>query len=264
MLRSRFRYLRPRQKRALRHWALEFVVVVVGVMLALLAAEWAETRRAKAEAEQAVGAMARELQTISGVMYFGLQGWECQNEQIKRLYLALMNTEAPWDPEALVVQEVDTDRSERSSLPVYFDDAPYIRHFSARENAEAMGALQKLSPERAHSIAFLYSVADTAYAANYKRYETSRALTALSLKGPPSLAERRKLLGTLGEINEQHELFIRYANGVLGLWDQFTEKPEILPADWKAVKQRITEREDKLGDCAFAPSSDYWSGLLAD
>jgi hypothetical protein len=33
---------------------LEFVVVVVGVLLALLAAEWAETRRAKAEAELAV------------------------------------------------------------------------------------------------------------------------------------------------------------------------------------------------------------------
>ena len=264
MLKSQFRSIHPRQKRVLRHWALEFVVVVVGVMLALLAAEWAETRRAKAEAEQAVGAMARELQTISGVMYFGLQGWECQNEQIKRLYLALMNTEAPWDPEALVVQEVDTDRSERSSLPVYFDDAPYIRHFSARQNAEAMGALQKLSPERAYSIAFLYSVSDTAYAANYKRYEISRALTALSLKESPSLAERRKLLGTLGEINEQHELFIRYANGVLGLWDQFPEKPKILPSDWKAVKQRITEREDKLGDCAYAPSSDYWSNLLAD
>lgn len=264
MLKSQFRSIRPRQKRVLRHWALEFVVVVVGVMLALLAAEWAETRRAKAEAEQAVGAMARELQTISGVMYFGLQGWECQNEQIKRLYLALMNTEAPWDPEALVVQEVDTDRSERSSLPVYFDDAPYIRHFSARENAEALGALQKLPFERALSIAFLYSIADTAYDANYKRYEISRSLTALSLKASPSLAERRKLLGTLGEINDQHDLFFRYARGVLGNWDQFQEKPETMPAEWKRTKQLLREREEKLGDCAYAPSSDYWSDFLAD
>ena len=43
MLMSQFRSLRPQEKRALRHWALEFVVVVVGVLLALLAAEWAET-----------------------------------------------------------------------------------------------------------------------------------------------------------------------------------------------------------------------------
>ena len=144
-----------------------------------------------------------------------------------------------------MVEEVDTDRSERSSLPVYFDDAPYIRHFSARENAEAMGALQKLSPERAHSIAFLYSVADTAYAANYKRYETSRALTSHSLKGPPSLADRRKHLGTLGEINEQQELLLRYASGMLRLWDQFPEKPEILSAEWKEPKQMFKEREEK-------------------
>lgn len=266
MLKSRFRSLRPQEKWSLRHWVLEFVVVVVGVLLALLAAEWAETRRAKAEAEQAVDAMALELQMISYVMYFGLQGWECQKEQIERLYSALMDTDSPWDPEALVVEEVDTDRSERSSLPVYFDDSPYIRHFSARENAEAIGALQNLPWERASSIAFLYSIADTAYAANYKRYETSRALSALSLKGPPSLSDRRKLLGTLGEINEQHELFLRYARGVLGTWDQFPEKPETMPAqlDWKRAKQLFREREKKLGDCAFAPPSDYWSGHLAD
>jgi len=239
MLRSRFRSLRPQEKQTLRHWVLEFVVVVVGVLLALLAAEWADTRRHKAEAEQAVGAMARELQMISSVMYFGLQGWECQKEQIERLYSALMDTEAPWDPEALVVEEVDTDRSERSSLPVYFDDSPYIRHS-------------------------LYSIADTAYDANYKRYEKSRALTALSLKEPPSLAERRQLLGTLGEINEQHDLFLRYARGVLGNWDQFPEKPETMPAEWKILKQLLREREEKLGDCAFAPTSDYFSGLLAE
>ena len=264
MLRSRFRSLRPQEKRALRHWALEIVVVVIGVLLALWAAEWAETRRAKSEAELAVDAMARELQTISAVMYFGLQGWECQTEQIEKLYSALTDTEAPWDPEALVVEEVDTNRSERSSLPVYFDDSPLLRHFSARENAEANGALQKLPFERSQSITVLYSIADTAYAANYKRYETSRALTALSLKAPPSLADRRKLLGVLGEVNEQHDLFLRYARGVLGNWDQFPEKPETLPADWERMKQLLREREEKLGACALAPPSDYWSGVLAD
>jgi hypothetical protein len=175
-----------------------------------------------------------------------------------------MDTEAPWDPEALMVEEVNTDRTERSSMPVYFDDSPYIRHSSARENAESMGALQKLPVERAISIAFLYSIADTAYDANYKRYETSRALTALSLKESPSLAERRKLLGTLGEINEQHELFFRYARGVLGNWDQFPEKPKTIPVEWMSLKQVIREREEKLGDCAFTPSSDYWSDFLAD
>jgi len=167
------------------------VVVVVGVLLALLAAEWAETQRAKAEAEQAVDSM-------------------------------------------------------------------------ARENAEALGALQKLPFERALSIAFLYSIADTAYDANYKRYAISRSLAELSLKRPPSLAERRKLLGTLGEINDQHDLFFRYASGALGNWDAFPEKPKTMPADWKRLKQVITEREEKLGDCALTPPSNYGSSLLED
>lgn len=264
MLKSRFISVRPRQKRALRHWALEFVVVVVGVLLALWAAEWAENQRAKAEAEQAVDAMARELQTISGGMYFILQGWECQQEQIERLYSALMDTKGPWEPQSLVVKEVDTDRSERSSLPVYFDDSPLIRHSSARENAEALGALQNLPYERATSIAFLYSIADTAYDANHKRYEISRALTALSLKEPPTPAERRQLLSTLGEINEQHELVLRYAYGMLGTWEAFSEKPETMPTDWQRLEQVLTERAEKLGDCAIVPRSDYWNGLLGE
>ena len=209
MPRSGFLSIRPRKIRVLKHWALELVVVVVGVLLALMAAEWAEDRRDRAQAEQAVEAMARELQTISGGMYFGVQSWACQNEQIEKLYSALMDSEAPWDPAALAVVEVDSSREGRSSLPVYFDDAVLIRHFSARESAEALGALQKLSPDRAYPITFLYSVAETAYDANYRRYQASRALAALSLTEAPSSAERRALLVTLGEVNEQHELFLR-------------------------------------------------------
>ena len=82
-------------------------MVVVGVLLALMAAEWAEDRRDRAQAEQAVEAMADELQTISGVVFFSVQGRACQNAQIEKLYSALMDSEAPWDPAALAVVEVD-------------------------------------------------------------------------------------------------------------------------------------------------------------
>lgn len=268
MVRPRLSSVIAGENRTLSYWALELVVVIVGVLLALLTAEWAESHRAQAEAEKAADAMARELQLISGSMYFGLLGWHCQKEQIERLHSALMDTEAPWDPEALALEEADLDLSGRSSLPLYFDDTPLIVHFSARENAESIGALQELPFERAVSIAQLYSIADIAYAANHKRYEISRALTALSLKTPPSPAERRGLLGTLGEINEQHELFFRYARGMLATWDQFPDKPEKLsktrPADWKILKQQLREREEKLGDCALAPPSDHWGDVLAD
>lgn len=45
MFRPRFRSLKPREIRSIRHWAIELVVVVVGVLLALWTAEWAADRR---------------------------------------------------------------------------------------------------------------------------------------------------------------------------------------------------------------------------
>lgn len=41
----RIRRLKPREVRSIRHWAIELAVVVVGVLLALWSAQWAEDRR---------------------------------------------------------------------------------------------------------------------------------------------------------------------------------------------------------------------------
>ncbi len=50
----RLRRLRPREMRSIRHWAIELAVVVVGVLLALGAAEWAEGRREAARQAEAL------------------------------------------------------------------------------------------------------------------------------------------------------------------------------------------------------------------
>lgn len=223
---KRFLTLKPRNIRALRHWATELMIVIVGVLCALMAAEWANNRRDKIEAERAADAMTAELQTISFVMYISLLNWECQNQQIEKLYNALLATDDPWSPSDLAITETQSNRQERSSIPVYFDDDPYIRHFTARDNAEARGAFQNLDTVRSQPIALLYSIAETAYAANVTRYESSRRLVGLSLSEAPSNAERRDMLNTLGEVYEQHELFFRYAQGFLSTWDQYEDKPD--------------------------------------
>ena len=59
MLTPRFGKLRARHKRDLRQWAIDLSVVVIGVLLALWAAEWADGRR-EAEEDRRIMAQVRE------------------------------------------------------------------------------------------------------------------------------------------------------------------------------------------------------------
>jgi hypothetical protein len=63
MLRPRLRRLKPDEVHGIRHWTIELVVVVVGVLLALWAAEWGEDRRMAAELEDYEIALRQELQS---------------------------------------------------------------------------------------------------------------------------------------------------------------------------------------------------------
>ena len=57
----RLRPLRSREVRSIRHWAIELAVVVIGVLLALWAAEWAQDRSARKSSQIAQDAMDSDL-----------------------------------------------------------------------------------------------------------------------------------------------------------------------------------------------------------
>ena len=58
------------QKRGLRHWAMEFVVVVAGVLLALWLQEWGQRRRAISDMRAAEGAIHDEVRTaLESIMW---------------------------------------------------------------------------------------------------------------------------------------------------------------------------------------------------
>jgi hypothetical protein len=168
----------------------------------------------------------------------------------------------------LAIVETAGTRTDRSSIPVYFDDSRLISHFAAHDNAETTGAFHGLETDRAQSFAFLYSIAEIAYGANQTRYEISRSLLGLSLMSRPSESERRDLLRTVGELNEQHELFLRYATGFLDTWDDFEEQPESLPpGDYSdnqtSFRAQVAQSLESLGECVYEPHSRYWEPRLS-
>ena len=92
----RFRRLQPDTVRGIRHWAIELAVVVVGVLLALWAAEWANDRGEKRKDAQAIEALRTEL--VDNLTSIGL--WQamdqCQSDQIVYLRDLLANEGREW------------------------------------------------------------------------------------------------------------------------------------------------------------------------
>lgn len=96
MFRSRLPQLRPRQKRELRHWAIELVVVVVGVLLALFAAEWAEGRREAAEHERRIARMDNAIVKVAADAAAERAAAMCEDARIEELKVLLDSNGREW------------------------------------------------------------------------------------------------------------------------------------------------------------------------
>ena len=141
----RLRPLRPREVRSIRHWAIELAVVVVGVLLALWAAEWANDRGEKRKDAQAIEALRTEL--VDNLTSIGL--WQamdqCQSDQIVYLRDLLANEGREWpgiDRELLTTDIPDGQTF--ASIYTLWSGRPT---FLAWEAAADSGAFSRLDPD---------------------------------------------------------------------------------------------------------------------
>lgn len=96
VLRSRLRKLRPRELRSIRHWGIELAVVVVGVLLALWAAEWADDRREATRDEILIEAVRDEVRYNLLVLSIWRAHGACHAQQLAHIGRLLDETEGDW------------------------------------------------------------------------------------------------------------------------------------------------------------------------
>ena len=84
------------QKRTVAHWAMELVIVVAGVLIALGVQQWSDDRHAHRDMVAAEAAIHDEIrQTLTGLIWRGVVS-RCHFERAERLKTMLLASNGDW------------------------------------------------------------------------------------------------------------------------------------------------------------------------
>ena len=152
------RRLSEGQKRNVAHWAMEFVVVVAGVLLALWLQELANEAGRRADAQKAEAAIRDELdENLMGLVAFHAID-VCRRDRLREIDQVLQAGGSA--PPLLNHVFLDTDNNARVSnrqRQVVYGTLGGDLLDTAWRSANASGAVSALNPERYRALANLYA-----------------------------------------------------------------------------------------------------------
>lgn len=198
--------LRSRQLRNLRHWGMELVVVVLGVLLALWAQEWAEGRR---EAREHAGTLERldalitRTQAISSVR---VATSTCLKSRIAALDAELTKAPGAWS--AMPLKNLPKVMNAHLVYPIVYLAESIDVPLEQFELAEQNGSLAALSPsERRQYDAMRQNVRWIAI--NWESgAEKYRGLGLLGVDGQLDWAARYDLRQKLAALSDENQVAV--------------------------------------------------------
>lgn len=199
-----FKRLRPHQH-TIGHWAMELLVVFVGVLIALSAQAWAQDRSAKARAEAAETRIREELGTNIFLGYERIALRTCLKERLADLASDLGSGRTDWG----TMRMAPADGDDRMAFDRLYrtPSRPWVS--TEYEGSIASGALDTLSSERTSLLAASYNQIERMRELNAEEEQLANRLAALQFGTPLSGPERNELLATLTRLD--------YLNGVMVL-----------------------------------------------
>jgi hypothetical protein len=176
------RRLSADQQRSVRHWLMEFVAVVAGVLLALWLQQWDQQRRERAEMLAAEQSVHDELRESLKSLIWRQAISKCHEDRVELIQTELLKDSARWPGinDNAIFTSVGT-------LPVSLAHSVYQRPVdtftdSAWTSALATGALQPMERNRFNTLVGLY---DAVHYLQKTRELEDRAATTLSPLGFP-------------------------------------------------------------------------------
>mgnify|MGYP005992798239 CR=1 FL=1 len=245
MLRPRLRTLNPREVRSIRHWAIELAIVVVGVLLALWTAEWAQGRRdarEHAETMQRVDAMITRTQAISSAR---VATSSCLMARLAELDAALKSGAGTWT--AMPLANVPDAVNANSIYPIVYlangIDLP-IGLFDVAEENGAFASLDTVS--RSQYDAMRQNV--RWIADNWQRgWEQYRWIALLGVDGQLDAAARYDIRQRLAALSVENQVAVVRA---LSLGRQVKEAGLSLSDDDLAVfRKELDFAREVYGNC---------------
>lgn len=190
---GRFRSLAP----GLKHWAMELIVVVAGVFIALSVQQWAENYKARERAKQADERIRQELAANLVISVERIALDRCIKEQLTQAVESLRRGSRNWavqeEPAGAMANNFAFGRNYRVPSRTWVADE--------YEAARATGALEVLPAERAQLLAASYSSFGNQGEINDIENELGTKLTALQFDSALTPTERRAMLATLTRLD---------------------------------------------------------------
>jgi hypothetical protein len=185
-----------RHRQVIAHWAMELLIVVAGVLIALGAQQWAQDRSSKQSAASAEARIREELTTnvLLGVERITINN--CIKQRLSRLANELTANRREWS-DFRIAEDMVGQTAFREIYRV-----PSRVWVSTEYNGSlSNGHLASLAPERATQLANAYAQVEDQRARNGEEARLSAQLGLLQFNQSLSIAERNALLATLTRLD---------------------------------------------------------------
>ena len=244
----RLRPLRAREKRNLRHWAMELVVVVAGVLLALWAAEWAQDREQRKSDAEAIAAMRAEVRYNLLVLSIWRAHSACYGEQLAYIGDLLDRSGSQWP--GIRRNAVLKDRAFDPLLPDIYTTFGGVIQLDAWNAAVQTGAINRLDPGEQGTLTSSAITALSYFDRMQRVMEARDQLRGLAYAGTLTDADRFAARNNLAILASSRAWLDRdFDYGVIGL-----DETEIA-----LLEGQIEEWNDRLS--AFGKARDRWEGI---
>jgi hypothetical protein len=190
-----FEKLRGR-KHVIAHWAMELLIVVAGVLIALGAQQWAQDRASKQGAARAEARIREELATnvLLGVERITLNN--CIKQRLSRLANELTASRREWSD-----FHVPEDKVSQTAFREIYRVPSRVWVSTEYNGSLSNGHLASLAPERATQLANAYAQVEDQQSRNEEEARLSAQLGILQFNQSLSVAERNSLLATLARLD---------------------------------------------------------------
>ena len=199
------RKLSEGQRRTIAHWSMEFIVVVVGVLLALWLQQLVTTANKRRDANAAEGAIRDELDGNLLILVLQDAVADCQRERLEEIE-GRLESGAPTAP---ILSNSFITVSQPPKHPAIYASFNLNVSDTSWRSAIANGLASAMEPERYGSIADLYATFDAVRTALTKDDDAANALQVLSYPVPLTPDLRGSLIKAYATAHANHGFLTR-------------------------------------------------------
>jgi hypothetical protein len=184
------RKLSEGQRRTIAHWAMEFIVVVVGVLLALWLQQWATSANKRSDAKAAEAAIRDELDRNLLVLVLHDAVADCRRERLDEIQRRFESGA----PAAPILSGSFITVSQPPKHPAVYGFFSVDVTDTAWRGAISNGSVSAMAPERFASIADIYATFDSVGKALRSDADAAYSLQVLSYDVPLTPEVRASLI----------------------------------------------------------------------